>query len=267
MSYVPDRPLPARPVSETIRAWLQWFGLARLMVTGLAILSVGAGAFWLLRAPVTPIENTLPVAQRTTTTQTKSPPSGASSGPTGSRSSPTTFDPASPVTPFASTATITAPTAGSVVVDVAGAVSHPGVYELAAGSRVHQALAAAGGLAADADVDVLNLAAPLHDGDRLYVPHRGQPVPVVVVPTGGAQPTPAAGATGAVAPAVPAAPVDLNRASAEELDALPGIGPSTAAAIVSYRAQIGPFASIDDLLKVRGIGPAKLDAIREFVAV
>ena len=144
---------------------------------------------------------------------------------------------------------------------------HPGVFELAAGSRVHQALAAAGGLAADADVDVLNLAAPLHDGDRLYVPHRGQPVPVAVVPTGGAQPIPAAGANGPVAPGVPAAPVDLNRASAEELEALPGVGPSTAAAIVGYRTQIGPFASIDDLLKVRGIGPAKLEAIREFVAV
>jgi competence protein ComEA len=161
----------------------------------------------------------------------------------------------------------TTTTTGSVVVDVAGAVLHPGVYALAAGSRVHQALAAAGGLDAGADIDVLNLAAPLRDGDRLYVPHSGQPVPIVVVPTGGAQSIPAVGQTGAIGPAVPAAPVDLNRASVEELDALPGVGPSTATAIVSYRTQIGPFASVDDLLKVRGIGPAKLDAIRELVAV
>jgi competence protein ComEA len=262
VSPVPDRPLPARPVSETIRAWLQWFGLVRLLVIGLAILSVGAGAFWLLRAPVTPIENSLPVAQRTTTL-TKATPSGVSSGPPTSHSSPTTLDPAGPVAPLASTTTTT----GSVVVDVAGAVLHPGVYALAAGSRVHQALAAAGGLDAGADIDVLNLAAPLRDGDRLYVPHSGQPVPIVVVPTGGAQSIPAVGQTGAIGPAVPAAPVDLNRASVEELDALPGVGPSTATAIVSYRTQIGPFASVDDLLKVRGIGPAKLDAIRELVAV
>ena len=148
-----------------------------------------------------------------------------------------------------------------IVVHVAGAVVRPGVVQLPSDARVEAAVAAAGGVAADADIDAVNLAARLRDGDRLYVPHLGQPVPTVVAPVGGVaagQPT----ATGA-----PSGPVNLNRATVEQLDALPGVGPSTAAAIVGYRDQHGPFSSVDDLLKVRGIGPAKLDAMRSSVTV
>jgi competence protein ComEA len=154
-----------------------------------------------------------------------------------------------------------------IVVHVAGAVVQPGVVHLPAGSRAEDALAAAGGVAADADTDALNLAAPLRDGDRLYVPHLGQPVPTVVVPSGGAAAGGGASGGGAAATAAAAGPVDLNRATVDQLDSLPGVGPATAAAIVAYRDEHGPFATVDDLLGVRGIGPAKLDAIRALVAV
>ena len=149
-----------------------------------------------------------------------------------------------------------------MVVHVAGSVVAPGVYELPGGSRLHQAIQAAGGLLSDADPGVLNLAALLHDGDRVFVPRVGEQIPTIALPSSGVG---AASPTG-VGSAVPAQPVDLNRATAAELDALPGVGPSTAAAIVAHREQNGPFGSIDDLLQVRGIGPAKLDALRGLVA-
>jgi len=251
---LPQRPLPARPIAEVIRAWLQWFGLVRLVVVAVAVCAVGAGAYWLLRAPATPIENTLPMAARPSTTTSSSTTSLTTTSPPAGVSTSTTS---------AASAASAAAAAAPLVVDVAGAVVAPGVYELAAGARAHDAIEVAGGLAADADVDALNLAAPLRDGDRLYVPHRGVPVPTVVLPNGGAG-TPT---SSSVAGSMPSAPVDLNRATVDELDVLPGIGPATAAAIVAYREQVGPFAAVDDLLKVQGIGPAKLDAIRGLVAV
>ena len=251
----PDRPLPPRPVSEVVRAWLQWFGLIRLVVIAIAVCAVGAGAYWLLRAPATPIENTLPIASRASTTTTVSTPPTAAT--TSGRTSTTSMT----GTPSEGA---TADTTGLVVVDVAGAVVAPGVYELAAGARAHDAIEAGGGLAADADIDALNLAAPLRDGDRLYVPHRGLPVPTVILPSGGGN---APTGSSAGASSLPAGPVDLNRATVDELDVLPGIGPATAAAIVAYREQVGPFAAVDDLLKVQGIGPAKLEAIRALVVV
>jgi competence protein ComEA len=146
-----------------------------------------------------------------------------------------------------------------LVVAVAGAVVAPGIVRLVDGARVTDALAAAGGAAGDADIDRLNLAATLHDGDRVYVPRRGEgDAPEVIAPNGGAA---VGGATATTRPA----PVDINRAGADQLDQLPGIGPSTAAAIVDYRNQHGPFRSLDDLAQVRGIGPAKLEQLRPLV--
>jgi len=110
----------------------------------------------------------------------------------------------------------------------------------------------------------VNLAEVVRDGDRIYIPHAGQPIPSVVSPSGAGPPA-AAGATSSAS--VPSEPIDLNRATADQLDALPGIGPSTAAAIVSYRDRVGPFSSVDGLLQVPGIGPAKLDLIRSLVRV
>jgi competence protein ComEA len=138
-----------------------------------------------------------------------------------------------------------------VVAHAAGAVAHPGLYRLAKGSRVDDLLRAAGGPLDDADLDRVNLAAPLTDGAQVQVPHRGEPGTEV----------------GAVSAGAAFGPVDLNTATVAQLDALPGVGPSTAAAIVAARTRRGRFQRVDDLLDVRGIGPAKLDALRDLVTV
>jgi competence protein ComEA len=119
-----------------------------------------------------------------------------------------------------------------VVVDVTGAVRRPGLYRLREGTRIADALAAAGGATAKAQLDSVNLAAPLADGEQVVVPARG----AAGAP---AAPPPAAGSS-------PAAPLDLNTATAEQLDALPGIGPATAAKIVAYRQAHGPFRSVEE---------------------
>ncbi|MBV8981854.1 MAG: helix-hairpin-helix domain-containing protein [Acidimicrobiia bacterium] len=145
-------------------------------------------------------------------------------------------------------------TTGELVVDVAGAVGRPGIVRLGGPGRVADAIAAAGGAAPDADLNQVNLAAKVNDGDRVYVPRRGESPPLVSN-TGG---------TGAVAPT---GPVDLNRATVEQLDALPGVGPATAKAIVDYRTRHGSLRSVDDLLSVPGIGPAKLANLKPLVRV
>jgi competence protein ComEA len=140
---------------------------------------------------------------------------------------------------------------------VEGAVLQPGVHRLPTGARVTDAVAAAGGLAPTADGARLNLAAPLQDGQRVYVPAVGQEPPPVVGPTG-----PQGGSD-----EQPSGPVDLNTADADALDALPGIGPATAAAIIEHRKEIGGYTSVDQLLDVRGIGEAKLEQLRPLVTV
>lgn len=160
-----------------------------------------------------------------------------------------------------------------ISVHAAGAVAVAGVHRLPAGARVTDLIAAAGGLSADADADRINLAAPVRDGERVYVPRRGEAtVPEVVAGGDGGSSTPAgpAGPAGGTGPGDPSAPtdrVDLNRADADALDALPGIGPATADAILRYRAEHGPFRSVDDLQEVPGIGPAKLAQLRDLVRV
>lgn len=133
-----------------------------------------------------------------------------------------------------------------LVVDVAGAVAHPGVYRLAGGSRIADALFAAGGLTSEADGDGLNKAAPVRDGQRIYAPRPGETVPV--------------GSAGTDAQLK----IDVNHASAVELEALPGIGPTTAARIVRSRAG-HPFARIEEL-QTRGLVTARVFAdIRDLV--
>lgn len=138
-----------------------------------------------------------------------------------------------------------------VTVHAAGAVATPGLYRLPVGARVADLLSAAGGPTPDADLDQLNLAAPLNDGERVLVPRRGE---VVDAPVGAAA-------------ASPTAKVDLNTATAEQLDQLPGIGPATAEAIIRHRETHGRFRSVTDLLEVRGIGEAKLEQLRPLVRV
>lgn len=156
-----------------------------------------------------------------------------------------------------------------VTVHAAGRVVAPGVYSLRDGARVADVITAAGGLAADADGDRLNLAARVVDGQRVYVARRGEVVPPEVAALdGGPGATGAAvSAGGKAGSATPTAPIDLNTATAEQLDSLPGVGPATASAIVTYRDRNGRFRSVAELLDVPGIGPSKLEAIRPLVRV
>jgi competence protein ComEA len=147
-----------------------------------------------------------------------------------------------------------APTSAPIVVaQAAGAVMQPGLYRLAPGSRVDDLVRAAGGLAPDADPDRVNLAALVTDGEKIYIARVGEALP--------------AGASGGGGSSSAASPIDLNTASIAQLDTLPGIGPATAQAIIDYRSQHGRFRSVDELLNVRGIGPAKLDELRSLVRV
>ncbi len=160
----------------------------------------------------------------------------------------------------------TTASAPELIVHAAGAVARPGLYRMSSGARVGELIEAAGGLAVDADVDRLNLAGVLVDGARVYVPRAGEMVPDVAV-------GPQVEGAGGMSPGPPPSPgesgglIDLNTATAEALEELPGVGPATAAAIVDHREENGPFRSVDGLLDVRGIGPAKLDALRDLVRV
>jgi competence protein ComEA len=133
--------------------------------------------------------------------------------------------------------------APKLVVHVAGAVRRPGLYRLAEGKRVADAVARAGGATAPADTAAINLAAPLADGMQVLVPRR--------VAGGGGE---TAGSR-----------VSLSSATAAELDALPGIGPVTAQKILDYRAEHGGFRSVDDLDAIPGIGPARVEQLRDVV--
>ncbi|MGW8744658.1 helix-hairpin-helix domain-containing protein [Streptomyces sp. NPDC055794] len=149
-----------------------------------------------------------------------------------------------------------APTAGAeIVVDVGGKVRKPGVHRLPAGSRVADALRAAGGVRDGAKTDGLNRARFLVDGEQVVV---GAPAPVAgVVPGGG-------GTAGSGAPA-PAAPVSLNTATPDQLDTLPGVGPVLAQHIIDYRTQHGGFRSVDELREVNGIGERRFADLRDLV--
>lgn len=155
-----------------------------------------------------------------------------------------------------------------VIVHVAGAVRRPGVYRLNAGSRVDDAVARAGGATAGADLSAVNLAAKAEDGRQVLVPRR------TALPTeaaSGAQGTPAAGGSVAAggslgaAGTAPAAPVNLGTATLEQLDALDGIGPATAQAILDHRDERGGFGSVEELAQISGIGPKRMATLREQV--
>jgi competence protein ComEA len=216
----------ARWVAEA-RHWLAFIGPARLAAGTVSLFAVAAGGWLLVRAPAPPVESLMPRATPV--------PTPVSTGP------------------------------AIVVVHVAGAVARPGVYTLPAGSRVVDAVAAAGGAVRGADLAALNLAVVLVDTEQVFVPLLGRDGSrALVAPR--LRPGAGAGSAG-TGSAGPTAKVNLNTATADQLDALPGVGPATAASIVDHRTRHGPFASVDDLLDVPGIGEAKLAALRDLVTV
>jgi competence protein ComEA len=147
----------------------------------------------------------------------------------------------------------------AALVHVAGAVRRPGVYRLSAGARVKQAVERAGGARPGADVNAINLAAKVADGQQVVVPRRAPAAgaAAAAVASGGAS----TGATGMA----PAAPVNLNTATPEQLDTLDGVGPATAQKIIAWRTEHGGFRSVEDLSQVPGIGPKRMEALRDKV--
>ena len=227
-----DAPAPARPsvperppVERDLRAsladsWHAWRGDPRVGAAALALVAVAAGAFWFRSASGAPRVAAAPTVATTV--------------------------------PLATT---TVPPDTAIVVHVAGAVERPGIVELRGGARVVDAIVAAGGALAEAELDRLNLAAPVADGQRVAVPRVGEPTPPVDASTGGAS-------DGAVAQ-----PVNLNTATVAELETLPGIGPTLAAAIVAERERLGGFRAVDDLQRVRGIGEQRYARLRDLVTL
>jgi competence protein ComEA len=228
-------------------SWSSWVAVAGGV---LAVVVVGAVAWSAFghsgpgAAGGAPVELTLPRAGADGAASTASSSSGSAGG-----------GGASPENAAGSAAS-----AVVFIVHVAGAVVSPGLYRLGGDARVADAIDAAGGPAGDADLDAVNLAAKVADGERVYVARRGEVPPAEVAAGSGG----GAGGTGGGATA---GPVDLNTATADQLETLPGVGPATADAILSYRKEKGRFRSVDELLEVRGIGEAKLSAIRPKVRI
>lgn len=207
--------------------------LGRREIVGLALIGLlvlGAGGLWYARS--------IPQPVRISTSGAVVP----AGGPAGTTNG---------VIPIAAPS----PSGGFVVVDVAGFVRHPGVFQLPAGDRIIDAIRRAGGARPGADLRSLNLAALLTDGQQILVLRRGSGVEIG---SGGAGPGGAAGGTQTV---------NLNTATLDQLETLPGIGPALGQRIIDYREQHGPFHSVDELLNVSGIGEQRLSDLKDQVTV
>jgi competence protein ComEA len=229
MSQPPPFVLPPDGPGSRVRALLAGAGRQRVAVALLALAAlVGGGLVWARATPdlagsptgqdaVAPADQTLP------------------------RAAPDSSSPAAPT--------------DAVAVHVAGRVRRPGLVRLPAGSRVHDAIRAAGGVTSGADLNAVNLARRLTDGEQIRVPAPGDPAP----PPDPATATPGGGTT-------PSAPLDLNTATLEQLDTLPGVGEVTANRIITYRSA-HPFTTVDELLEVPGIGQRRFEQLKDLVTV
>lgn len=227
----------SRPMRLSVVSWARqlighlvktgtWFGWGRIMTACICIPMVGFGAFFLLRTPAMPVEASMTYASSVPVTGTQ--------------------------TPESLSASLSVP---DIAVHVAGNVLKPGVYDLPGDARVVDAIRLAGGATAIADLNAINLANPLNDGQQVYVPAVGEKVP----PSSNGLSAGGDG-TGSATNSVEY-PININSADAALLDELPGVGPATAQAIVTYRDQNGPFANVNGLEDVPGIGPAKVAAL------
>lgn len=220
-----------------VRDLVHWVGTGRIFTALVTIPLIGFGVFMLLRTPATPTENSIDYASTL-------PPSSVSPSNVGVRA----------VTSEVVSASNSIET---IMVHVAGHVYSPGVYALETGERIVDAIRAAGGAQPIADLDAINLALALHDGDQVYVPAIGEVGLTSIAGRIGNS------STETTSPF----PVNINTAEASMLEELPGIGPSTAAAIIGHRNKVGPFVSTSDLMDVPGIGSAKFEAIKDLVTV
>lgn len=162
-----------------------------------------------------------------------------------------------------------APTKAPIAVHVVGAVPRPGLYEFAEGARVQDAIDAAGGLLSTANVNAINLAALLGDGQQLSVPYQSGQEPVgnastLELPGSFDNNDPASEESSIAADGEL---ININTATLEELDSLPGIGPAIAQRIIDYRIENGPFSTIEEIMDVSGIGPATFDEIKDLIMV
>ncbi|MEY3559254.1 MAG: hypothetical protein RL374_1960 [Actinomycetota bacterium] len=230
-------------IKKQMSHWVSFIGLTRLVI-GLVTTIVAAAGIWLLVRPSAPlVESVVPHA------------SGVGI-----------------VEPLS-----TVPTPLTVRVHVAGAVVHPGVYTVSSSARVVDAVKAAGGATSRADLERINLAQTIVDTEQVFVPFRSTRTTKITVaprlrPSRTTVPVSVPTIPGALpiigVPTTTVTPlINLNSATSDQLDTLPGVGPSTAKAIISYRNRKGPFRKVEDLLNVPGIGPSKVAAIRDQVTV
>jgi competence protein ComEA len=229
MSQPPPFVLPPEGPRSRVRAVLAGAGRQRVAVALLALAAlVGGGFIWVRATPR--------LAGTATGQDTVAPPDQ-----TLPRAAPDT--------------SATASASDQVAVHVAGRVRRPGLVRLPAGSRVHDAIRAAGGVTSGADLNAVNLARKLADGEQIRVPAPGDPPP-----------PPDAATTPGSSNTTPSAPLDLNTATLEQLDTLPGVGEVTANRIITYRTA-HPFTTVDELLEVPGIGQRRFDQLKDLVTV
>ena len=145
-----------------------------------------------------------------------------------------------------------------ILVQIGGAIQTPGVYSLASGARLEDLITSAGGVTSAADLDRINTTVKLQDGDYYYLPIPGEAIPETASNTPGNLTTGNSGIS---------YPLDLNSATQEELESLPGIGPSKAADIIAYRDEHGPFPTVEDLANVTGIGDATVESLKDYLIV
>ncbi len=234
---------------QRLNDFVHWIGISRIFASAAGVIVVVVGAWWVVRVPPPPPEANIPFAS-------------------------TSVVPKSVDANYVDATLSTIQVVENLTVYVSGEVKKPGVYSLLVTARVIDALSAAGGPTPQADLIVVNLAAPLVDAAQVFVPRKGS-TPHITLPrphagvnlpvasTAGGVVNSATGSSATSALGI----VDINSATLVDLDSLPGVGPSTAQAIVDYRTANGPFGSIEDLLNVRGIGPSKFDAMRSRVRV
>jgi len=230
-------------IKKQMSYWVSFIGLTRLVI-GLLATTIASAGIWLLVRPSAPlVESVVPHAYGVGI-----------------------------VAPLS-----TMPTPLTVRIHVAGAVVHPGVYTVSSSARVVDAVAAAGGATSRADLERINLAQTIVDTEQVFVPSRATRTTKITVaprlrPSRTTVPVSVPTIPGAMpiigAPNTTMTPlINLNSATSDQLDTLPGVGPSTAKAIISYRNRKGPFGKVEDLLNVPGIGPSKVAALRDQVTV